>query len=154
MITTNVKVPGIVTYNTPTRFRWPVPRKGSFQTQKEREPMSTTAEATSARDMTVVEADMVLIKRHLRRKIAIEWGRDNDPFKGEMRVGKHTYEVELAYIKKYDFYRFRMEYRMEYTDLIDRRFDITNHGAYPLVNDTIAVHSTLRLLSALDLDQD
>lgn len=116
--------------------------------------MPGTAEATTTRDATVVEADLTLIKRHLRRKVRVDWGRDNDDFLGTTIINGKEWLVELSYEKKFDCYRFRFERRQDHSDLINRRFDVTCHNAYTLLNDVIAFVATERLKGALDLEQD
>lgn len=110
-------------------------------------------EATAPRDESIVESDMIIVQRHLRRKMQVQWS-DAEPFKGEVRIGKFVWECELDYRKKYDVYRFRITREQDHTSQINRQFEVTSHNAYTLTNDVMAVVSTLRLIGTLDLEQD
>jgi hypothetical protein len=113
------------------------------------------AEVQVSRDPDTVAADLSIIRRHLRRKLLIEWtGQDDTCYLGVFKVGQKEWQATLEYREKYDCYRFLFWITEEHSDNIARRFDITAKNAYTMVNDTIAVTSTLRLIQRLDLEQD
>lgn len=116
--------------------------------------MESTEEATSPRDPSVVESDMVIMSRHLRNQIGIKWGRDDNDFLGVVTVGRREWNCELAYKEKYDFYVFRIQRTQNHSALIQRRFDVTNANAYGLTKDVMALVSTLRLIQSNSLDKD
>jgi hypothetical protein len=113
------------------------------------------AEVSVGRDPDTVEADMTIIRRHLRRKIVIEWtGQDEGCFLGIFKVGQKEWQASLEYREKYDCYRFMFWITEEHSSNIARRMDVTAKNPYTLCNDVIAVVSTLRLIQRLDLEQD
>lgn len=113
------------------------------------------AEVEVGRDPDTVGADISIIRRHLRRKIQINWTDELDGvYYGILKVGDHEWNIDLGYRKKYDVYRFRMYIPQEHSPQIARRFDVQSANPYVLCNDLMAVVGTLRLIHTLDLDKN
>lgn len=113
------------------------------------------AEVEVGRDPETVGADLSIIRRHLRRKIQIEWTDELDGvFYGKAVIGKKEWSVDLCYRKKYDVYRFRLYVPQDHSPQIARRFDIQANNPYTACNDLMAVIGTMRLIVTLDLEKD
>lgn len=114
------------------------------------------AEVSVGRDPDTVGADISIIRRHIRRKVAIEWQPpvEDGIFPGVFVIGQKQWQATLEYRQKYDCYRFLFYVTEEHSDNISRRFDITAKNPYTLCNDVIAVVATLRLIVTLDLEKD
>lgn len=114
------------------------------------------SEAAVARDPDTVGADLQIMRRHLRRKVGVEWGdpTPNGEFPGTIPLAGKAWYCDLSYREKYDQYRFRFYIREDHSNAIARRFDVHAKNAYTLCNDVIAVHSTLNLVHILDLEKD
>jgi hypothetical protein len=113
------------------------------------------AEVEVGRDVDTVGADMQIIRRHMRRKVQIEWTDELDGvYYGKCAIGGKEWQVDLAYRKKYDVYRFRFYVPQDHSPQIARRFDIQANNPYTVCNDAIAVVATMRLIRTLDLEKD
>lgn len=113
------------------------------------------AEVEVGRDADTVGADISIIRRHMRRKVQINWTDELDGvLYGILNIGGKEWNVDLCYRQKYDVYRFRFYIPMEYSPQIGRRFDVSANNAYTLCNDALALISTLRMIRTLDLEKD
>lgn len=107
------------------------------------------------RDPDTVGADMSIIRRHMRRKVQINWTDELDGvYYGILAIGGVEWNVDLCYRQKYDVYRFRFYIPQDHSPQIARRFDIQANNPYTVCNDAIAVVATLRLIRTLDLEKD
>jgi hypothetical protein len=114
------------------------------------------AEVSVGRDPDTVGADLTLMRRHIRRKVAITWTPpvEDGIFPGTFVIGQKEWQATLEYRQKYDVYRFMFYVTEDHSNNIARRFDITAKNPYTLCNDLIAVVATLRLIHTLDLEKD
>jgi hypothetical protein len=113
------------------------------------------AEVEVGRDINTVQADLQIIRRHMRRKVQIEWTDDLDGvIYGKATIAGKEWAVDRCYRTKYDVYRFRFYVPQEHSPQIARRFDVQANNPYTVCNDTIALVSTMRLIHTLDLEKD
>lgn len=113
------------------------------------------AEVEVGRDEATVGADISIIRRHLRRKITIEWTDELDGvYYGKCMIGRTEWQIDLCYRKKYDVYRFRLYIPQEHSPHVARRFDVQSANPYTMCNDLMAVVGTMRLIVTLDLEKD
>jgi hypothetical protein len=107
------------------------------------------------RDPDTVGADLSIIRRHMRRKIQIEWTDSLEGvYYGKLLIGGIEWSVDLCYRQKYDVYRFRFYIPQEHSPQIARRFDAQANNPYAVCNDALAIVSLLRLMKTLDLNVD
>jgi hypothetical protein len=117
--------------------------------------MMEKAEVEVSRDPSTVAADIQIIRRHMRRKLQIDWTEEIDGvLYGQCTIAGKAWTVDLAYRAKYDQYRFRFYVPQDHSPMLARRFDIAAVNPYTVCNDAIAVVATLRLIHTLDLEKD
>jgi hypothetical protein len=113
------------------------------------------AEVEVGRDPETVGADLSIIRRHMRRKLMIDWTDELDGvYYGTCKIGKSVWQIDLCYRKKYDVYRFRLYVPQDHSPQVARRFDVQANNPYTVCNDLMAVVGTMRLIHTLDLEKD
>jgi hypothetical protein len=113
--------------------------------------MATATEApVGTKTESEVEADHALMRRHLRRRIGVEWNDDNA---GQIAMGDWMWKVELAWSDKKGKHRVSLSLYIPEQN-IDRRFDCWSYSPYTAIKETILIHSSLNLAVMLDLLSD
>jgi len=107
------------------------------------------------RDPQTVGADLSIMRRHLRRKVQVNWTDELDGvFYGTIQIGGIEWGVDLCYRQKYDVYRMRIYIPQDHSPQIARRFDVQANNPYTCVNDFLVMIAMLRMMRTLDLDKD
>jgi hypothetical protein len=112
----------------------------------------TTAIMADQKNDEQIASEQAILRRHLRRRIQIEW-RADDETKGNFALGGKEWSIELSFSKKSQKHRVRFALVVPERG-IDRCFDTLSGNVYTVIKEAILIHSTLRLAQSLDLMDD